>query len=113
MLLIGAEQLGIKNKPVARFPLPWSELGVLMLFAPIDEKTLRKLETEKPVLTVGEIGGLLMAVAEAMIDASGIAMQCLEHDRQEFDGLSRSRGHRALITLDSGAGVMVGWQGIG
>ncbi len=71
MMLIGAEQLGIKDKPVARFPLPWSELAALLLFAPIGEKTLKKLETEKPILTVGEIGGLLMAVAEAMIDASG------------------------------------------
>jgi hypothetical protein len=70
-LLIGAEQLGIKEKPVAPFPLPWSELAPLLLFVPIDKKTLRKLETEKPILTVGEIGGLLMAVAEAMIDAPG------------------------------------------
>jgi hypothetical protein len=38
MMLIGAEQLGIKDKPVARFPLPWAELGVLLLIAPIDEK---------------------------------------------------------------------------
>jgi len=70
-LLTGAEQLGIKDKPVTPFPLPWSELAALVLFADIDKKTLKKLETEKPILTVGEIGGLLMAVAEAMIDAPG------------------------------------------
>ena len=70
-LLIGAEHLGIKDTPVARFRLPWSELANPLLFAPIDERTLKKLETEKPILTVGEIGGLLMAVAEAMIDAPG------------------------------------------
>ena len=70
-LLIGAEQLGIKDKPVARFPLPWSELAFLLLFAPIDKKTLKKLETAEPILTIGEIGGLLMSVAEAMIDAPG------------------------------------------
>ena len=34
-------------------------------------KTLKKLEAEQPILTVGEIGGLLMAAAEAMIGASG------------------------------------------
>jgi hypothetical protein len=90
-LLIGAEQLGIKEKPVAPFPLPWSELAVLLVFAPIDKKTLRKLETEKPILSVGEIGGLLMAVAEAMIDAHGSQcsalstpakslMRCLEEE---------------------------------
>jgi hypothetical protein len=70
-LLIGAEQLGIKEKPVAPFPLPWSELAALLVFARIDNKTLKKLEAEQPILTVGEIGGLLMAAAEAMIDASG------------------------------------------
>jgi hypothetical protein len=70
-LLIGAEQLGIKEKQVAPFPLPWSELAALLLFARIDKKALKKLEAEKPILTVGEIGGLLMAVAEAMIDAPG------------------------------------------
>jgi hypothetical protein len=68
-MLIGAEQLGIKDKPVARFPLPWSELAVLVMFAPIDKKTLKRLETKEPIFTVGEIGGLLMRVAEAMIDA--------------------------------------------
>jgi hypothetical protein len=70
-LLIGAEQLGIKDKPVERFPLPWSELAFLLLFAPIDKKTLKKLEPENPKLTIGEIGGLLMLVAEAMIGAPG------------------------------------------
>jgi hypothetical protein len=48
-LLTGAEQLAIKDKPVAPFPLPWSELAFLLLFAPIDEKTLKKLEPEKPM----------------------------------------------------------------
>ena len=44
---------------------------MLLLFAPIDKNTLKKLETEKPIFTVGEIGGLLMTVAEAMIGAPG------------------------------------------
>jgi hypothetical protein len=65
-MLISAEQLGIKTKPVARFPLPWAERAVLVLFTSIDQKTLKKLEADKPKLTVGEVGGLLMAVAEAM-----------------------------------------------
>ena len=70
-LLIGAEQLGIKEKPVTPFPLPWSELAALLVFGRIDSKTLKKLEAEKPIFTVGEIGGLLMAVAAAMIGAPG------------------------------------------
>ncbi|MGA2705616.1 MAG: plasmid pRiA4b ORF-3 family protein [Isosphaeraceae bacterium] len=68
-LLIGAEQLGIKTKPVARFLLPGAERAVLMMIPAIDENIHRKLATLKPKLTVGEVGGLLMAVAEAMIDA--------------------------------------------
>ena len=86
MMLIGAEQLGIKDKPVARFPLTWSERAVLLLFAPIDEKTLKKLETEKPILTVGEIGGLLMAVAEAMIDAPGSQCNALSMTAKSLMG---------------------------
>jgi len=85
-LLIGAEQLGIKDKPVAQFPLPWSELAVLLLFAPIDKKTLKKLETEKPIFTVGEIGGLLMVVAEAMIDAPGSQCHALSMTAKSLMG---------------------------
>ena len=85
-LLIGAEQLGIKDKPVERFPLPWSELAFLLLFAPIDKKTLKKLETEKPIFTVGEIGGLLMAVAEAMIDAPGSQCHALSTTAKSLMG---------------------------
>jgi cob(I)alamin adenosyltransferase len=90
-MLIGAEQLGIKDKPVARFPLPWAERAVLLLFAAVDKRTLKKLEMEKPNLTVGEVGGLVMAVAEAMLDAPPLQcnaliitakrlMDCLEAD---------------------------------
>ena len=68
-MLIGAEQLGIKDKPVARFPLSQAERAVLLLFTAADKKTLKKLETEKPKLTVGEVGALLMAVATALLDA--------------------------------------------
>ena len=73
-LLIGAEQLGIKTKPVARFPLPGAERAVLLMIPAIDENIHKKLATLKPKLTVGEVGGLLMAVAEAMIDAH--PLQC-------------------------------------
>ena len=76
-LLIGAEQLGIKEKPVARFPLAWAERAVLLLFTAVDKKTLAKLETEKPSVTVGEVGGLLMAVAEALLDAPPLQSNAL------------------------------------
>jgi hypothetical protein len=68
-MLIGAEQLGIKEKPVARFPLGWAERAVLLLFTAVDKTMLSKLEIENPKVTVAEVGGLLMAVAEALLNA--------------------------------------------
>jgi hypothetical protein len=90
-MLIGAEQLGIKSKPVARFPLPGAERAVLMMTPTIDERMQKKLVARNPQLTVGEVGGLLMAVAEAMLDAPPVQafalimiakslMNCLEFE---------------------------------
>jgi hypothetical protein len=90
-MLIGAEQLGIKSKPVARFPLPGAERAVLMMTPTIDERMQQKLAAKNPTLTVGEVGGLLMAVAEAMLDAPPVQafalimtakslMNCLEFE---------------------------------
>ena len=76
-MLIGAEQLGIKDKPVARFPLPWAERAVLLMFTDADKKILKKLEPEKPIFTVGEIGGLLIAVATALLDAPPLQSNAL------------------------------------
>jgi hypothetical protein len=76
-MLIGAEQLGIKDRPVARFPLSKAERAVLLLFTSVDKKILTKLETEKPIFTVGEVGGILMAVAEALLDASPLQSNAL------------------------------------
>ena len=76
-MLIGAEQLGIKEKPVARSPLAWAERAVLLLFTAVDKKTLAKLETEKPSVTVGEVGGFLVAVAEALLDATPLQSNAL------------------------------------
>lgn len=90
-MLIGAERLGIKSKPVARFPLPGAERAVLLMTPGIDEKLQKKLMATNPKLTVGEVGGLLIAVAGAMLDAApmqGFAlimtakslMNCLESE---------------------------------
>jgi hypothetical protein len=76
-MLIGAEQLGIKDKPVARFPLARADRAVLLLLTATDERTLKKLETERPKLKVGEAGGLLMAVAEAMLNAPQLQSNAL------------------------------------
>lgn len=69
-LLIGAEQLGIKTKIVARFPLSNAERNVLMTTLILSADLIEKLAVHEPHLTVGEVGGLLVAVSEALIDAA-------------------------------------------
>jgi hypothetical protein len=76
-MLLGAEQLGIKDKPVKQFQLPWAERGVLLLFTSADKTILNKLEAEKPSVTIGEVIGLLMKVAEALLDAPQLHRQAL------------------------------------
>ena len=71
-LLIGAEQLGIKAKSVSRFPLSKAERRVLMTTPILSADLIEKLAEDDPHLTVGEVGGLLIAISEAMIDASPI-----------------------------------------
>ncbi len=68
-LLIGAEQLGIKSKIVALFPLSKAERNVLMTTPILSADLMEKLAEHDPHLTVGEVGGLLIAVSEALIDA--------------------------------------------
>ena len=107
-MLIGAEQLGIKSKPVTRFPQPGAERAVLMMTPTIDEKIQKKLAAKNPKLTVGEVGGLLMAVAEAMLDApplQGFAlsmtaknlMNCLESEVTGALKPARSKGTSSMI----------------
>ena len=70
MLLIGAEQLGIKFKSVSRFPLSKAERKLLMTTPILSADLIEKLSEHDPHPTVGEVGGLLIAVSEAMIDAA-------------------------------------------
>ena len=96
-MLIDAEQLGIKNKPVARFPLPGAERAVLMTTPTVDEKIQKKLAAKNPKLTIGEVGGLLMAVAEAMLDAppmQGFALIMTAKQPHELPGVRGGRWGR-------------------
>jgi hypothetical protein len=68
-MLIGAEQLAIKSKPVARFPLREAERAILLRLPILSVKLKRKLAKGEPSLTVGDVGGLLIAVSEALLDA--------------------------------------------
>jgi hypothetical protein len=68
-MLIGAEQLGIKTKIVTQLPLPVAQRTILMTLPIISANLQAKLAKDKPLLTVGDVGGLLIAVSEALIDA--------------------------------------------
>jgi len=68
-LLIGAEQLGIKSRSVSRFPLSNAERKVLMTTPILSADLMEKLAEVDSQFTVGEVGGLLIAVSEALIDA--------------------------------------------
>jgi len=68
-MLIGAEQLGIKTKPVARCPLNQPQQSILMRLPTVPVNLQPKLVEDEPHLTVGEVGSLLMAVSEALMDA--------------------------------------------
>jgi hypothetical protein len=69
-LLVGAEQLGIKAKTVKPFPVPAAQRSVLTMLPVASMNLQTKLATKNLKLTVGDVGGLLIAVAEALIDAS-------------------------------------------
>jgi hypothetical protein len=68
-MLIGAEQLGIKTKPVARFPVPRAHRALLTRLTIISANLQVKLQEDDPDLTVGDVGGLLIVVSEALLDA--------------------------------------------
>ena len=68
-MLIGAEQLGIKFKPVAPFPVPGAQRAILTRLPIISANLEAKLAEKEPNVTVGDVGGLLIAFCEALIDA--------------------------------------------
>ena len=68
-MLIGAEQLGIKFKPVARFPVPRAQRAILTRLPIISANLEAKLAEREPNVTVADVGGLLIAVCEVLLDA--------------------------------------------
>lgn len=67
--LIGAERLGIKHKPLDQFFLSPSHREVLRLVPGVSEPVKTKLDEESSVFTAAEVGGMLMAVAEELLDS--------------------------------------------
>jgi hypothetical protein len=68
-MLIGAEQLGIKSKPVARFPVPRAQRAILTRLPVTSANLEAKLAEQEPHVTVGDVGGLLIAICDALFDA--------------------------------------------
>lgn len=92
-MLIGAEQLRIKARPVAHFLLLEGERAVLVMIPTIDQKLRKKLARVQPKLTVREVGGPLMAVAEALLDAASLARRRPAPDGQAPDELPGGGDH--------------------
>ena len=82
--LISAERLGIKSKPVARFPLPAAERAVLIKTPIISVKLQKKLAAKHLKLTVEDVGGLLIAVSEVLVDAPPLQQAALTMTAQRL-----------------------------
>ena len=91
-MLIGAEQLGIKSKPVARFPLPRAQRAILLRLPIISANLQETLAEDEPHLTVGDVGGLLIAVSEALLDAPPLQQFALILTAKRLEGLPGGRG---------------------
>jgi hypothetical protein len=96
-MLIGAEQLGIKTKTVTQFPLPAAHQSILMKLPIVSPKLQAKLATKNLKLTVGEVGGLLIAVCEVMMDASPL---------QQFALILITKSLRECLEAEVRGGVM-------
>jgi len=87
--LVAAEQLRIKTKGVERFPLDESERATLADLPTLAAKVKKKLAKKDGSFTVAEVAGLVLAIAEALVDAeakqqvalllvAGKLMDCLQ-----------------------------------
>ncbi len=67
--LIAAEQLGLKDRPLEHFFLSPAHREVLLLVPGVSETTKTKLAEKESSFTAAEVGGMMMAVAEDMLDS--------------------------------------------
>ena len=67
--IIAAEQLGLKDRPLEHFFLSPAQREVLLLVPGVSETTKIKLAEEEASFTAAEVGGMMMAVAEEMLDS--------------------------------------------
>jgi hypothetical protein len=98
-MLIGAERLGIKTKPVARFPVPRAQRAILTRLPIISPDLEAKLSVDQPDLTVGDVGGLLVAVSEALLDAPPV---------QQFALILIAKGLKECLEAEVNRGLTPG-----
>lgn len=67
-VLVAAEQLGIKHKPLEHFWLSPAQRDVLLLVPGVSKSVKGKLAKQKASFTVAEVAGMTMALAEDLPD---------------------------------------------
>ena len=67
--LVAAEQLGIKAKAVEEFPLSEEERTAVAHLPALAAKLKKKLVKTDGPYTVAEVAGMVMAIAESLVDA--------------------------------------------
>ena len=67
--LVAAEQLGIKAKAVEEFPLSEEERTTVAHLPALAAKLKKKLAKTDGPYTVAEVAGMVMAIAESLVDA--------------------------------------------
>jgi hypothetical protein len=67
-ILVAAEQMGIKNKPLEHFYLSPGQRAVLLLVPGVSKAVKIKLAKEKSSFTVAEVAGMTTALAEDLLD---------------------------------------------
>ena len=64
-----AELLGVKTKPIKQFTLDEQERSSIAALATVDPKLRKRLGQKQSKFTVAEAGGMVLAIAEEIIDA--------------------------------------------
>ena len=66
--LVGADQLGVKKKPIRDFPLDEAERAIAADLPGISATLKRKLKTKTGTFTVADTASIVMAIAESLLE---------------------------------------------
>ena len=67
--LIAAKQLGLKDRPLEHFFLSPAQRDVISLVPGVSDTVKTKLAKKSATFTAAEVGGMMMAVAEELLDS--------------------------------------------